>query len=517
MTSKLLPLRLTALISILFIAAYSAALTAWSQPGTLEASFGNAGIALTDIAGAADDAKAMVLQPDGKVLIAGATYAGGAGSFFLARYLANGDPDPDFGVFGKVTTLLTTQGDAAMELVQRPDGRSIAIGYSNGGADGITAVQYLPDGTVDLDFGVNGVAIVPNGYTLQVRAGLTSTGYLICAANNEATQDWRVIRLTPGGQLDEAFGDAGSRYIDAGLGQTEYVEDLIVLDDDRTLLVGWSADVLQNTFAALAQLTATGDLDPTFAIDGTALIDYQPGTNNEIMRSAVQLPDSRLLLTGDGVVDGSQVIRISRLFPDGSLDLAYGTGGETVDSIPGRQVHSYAIGVQADGRAVVAGTSYDDVSQNDDIALWRFTGNGTLDETFGDQGITLTDIGPVDHTNAIVMDDNRFFVTGRTDVFTTYDAFVAAYGNGLNVGIEVRDRSDKLLLAPNPTSGEVRMTGPDAAEGRITVRDASGRVVLDQLRQTHSVTMDLTGLEAGLYLVEWSTGPRVLAHWLVVE
>ena len=243
-----------------------------AQPVTLDISFGNAGIALTDIASSSDVPRGIIVQPDGKVLIAGSTTAGSGGSIFLARYLENGDPDPDFGVFGKVTTSLTNQSDAAMDLVKRPDGRSLAVGFSGGG-NGITAVQYLADGTVDVDFGTDGVATFQIGSSGMVRAGLTSTGQLICAARNGFMEDWRVVRFNPDGQLDPAFGEGGSRYIDASFGQVEYLEDPIVLADDRTLLIGTTVNASQNPYTALGQLTPSGDLDPTFAIDGTALIN----------------------------------------------------------------------------------------------------------------------------------------------------------------------------------------------------------------------------------------------------
>lgn len=217
------------------------------------------------------------------------------------------------------------------------------------------------------------------------------------------------------------------------------------------------------------------------------------------MHSAVQLPDSRLLLVGDDVVDEEPVIRISRLFPDGSLDLAYGTGGETVTSIPDRQVHAYALGVQADGRVVVAGNSYDGDDQ--DIALWRFTDNGTLDGTFGDQGVSITAIGPNDLTTAMAMDDNRLFVAGGTDVFATYDVFVAAYGNGLTVGQVELDSSTELQIFPNPTSGEVRLSSPLPDLGRVEIRDATGRIVFNSPWQMNNGTLDLAALKSGIYLL----------------
>src|SRR3954454_2550289 len=65
--------------------------------GALDATFGTGGLVITDFTNSTERANAMALQPDGKIVVVGATDSGGSGSnFAVARYLANGTPDPDF-------------------------------------------------------------------------------------------------------------------------------------------------------------------------------------------------------------------------------------------------------------------------------------------------------------------------------------------------------------------------------------------------------------------------------------
>ena len=75
----------------------------------------------------------------------------------------------------------------------------------------------------------------------------------------------------------------------------------------------------------------------------------------------------------------------------GSLDTTFGTGGKVTTSIGSSYDVANALGIQSDGRIVVAGSSYN--GSNYDFALVRYNANGSLDTTFGTGGIVTTSIG----------------------------------------------------------------------------------------------------------------------------
>ena len=112
------------------------ALARFNPDGTLDPSFGSSGTVRTDLAGASDEARALVLQTDGKLVAAGHTVSGGNSDFALVRYNSNGTLDSSFGSGGMVVTDLGGNDDEADALVLQPDGKLVAAGRAfNGTTD----------------------------------------------------------------------------------------------------------------------------------------------------------------------------------------------------------------------------------------------------------------------------------------------------------------------------------------------------------------------------------------------
>jgi uncharacterized delta-60 repeat protein len=93
----------------------------------------------------------FALQPDGKIVVTGSQAPGNAGSQqkpFISRYLANGQPDSTFGMFGS-NKITDTQADAFFSLIPCPNGKYMTT-------SGQFFMRFNPDGSRDLGFGVNG-------------------------------------------------------------------------------------------------------------------------------------------------------------------------------------------------------------------------------------------------------------------------------------------------------------------------------------------------------------------------
>src|SRR5207244_22783 len=121
------------------------ALVRYNASGSLDASFGTGGKVATPIGSIDDEAFALVLQPDGKLVAAGYTDNGSNTAFALVRYNANGSQDTSFGAGGKVTTSIESIEDEAFAPVLQPDGKLVAAGYTNDGSDQAFAlVRYSP-------------------------------------------------------------------------------------------------------------------------------------------------------------------------------------------------------------------------------------------------------------------------------------------------------------------------------------------------------------------------------------
>lgn len=135
------------------------------DPATLDSTFGTGG----KVTAGGQSPRALVLQSDGRIVLAGAeSGAGTSRGFLLARFDAAGAPDPSFGTAGVVTTRAfggASEDDVARALVVEPDGRLVAAGTWSAfiqpgmfGAGSMLA-RYQPDGTLDTTFHTFGLRL----------------------------------------------------------------------------------------------------------------------------------------------------------------------------------------------------------------------------------------------------------------------------------------------------------------------------------------------------------------------
>src|SRR5439155_1131687 len=113
----------------------------WGTKGAVDATFGRGGKVTTAVGTRDDDAYALAIQADGKLVAAGATDVGNNNyDFALVRYNANGALDPTFGAGGKVTTAIGTRDDVASAVAVQADGKLVAAGETGDGTNNYFAL-----------------------------------------------------------------------------------------------------------------------------------------------------------------------------------------------------------------------------------------------------------------------------------------------------------------------------------------------------------------------------------------
>jgi uncharacterized delta-60 repeat protein len=133
------------------------ALARYNLDGSLDASFDSDGKLITDFFGDYDVAYALVAQPDGKIVAAGVTDNSGDLDFALARYNPDGSLDANFNGNGLLSTDFGSN-DEANALVLQPDGKLVAAGDT--GASSIydfALARFNPDGSLDVCFDGDGM------------------------------------------------------------------------------------------------------------------------------------------------------------------------------------------------------------------------------------------------------------------------------------------------------------------------------------------------------------------------
>jgi uncharacterized delta-60 repeat protein len=189
--------------------------------GTLDKSFGSSGKVTTDFGGAYDAALAVAIQSGGKIVAVGVSDASGSSDFALARYNSDGTLDTGFGSAGKVTTDFSGSGstDQATAVAIQSDGKIVAVGLSDViccGTGNFALARYNSDGTLDTGFGSTGKVTTDFSgsdsndwaYALAIQsdAKIVAGGFSNAGGNFE---DFALARYTPDGTLDATFGSAG--------------------------------------------------------------------------------------------------------------------------------------------------------------------------------------------------------------------------------------------------------------------------------------------------------------------
>jgi uncharacterized delta-60 repeat protein len=361
-----------------------------NQPSGLDPTFDTDGKVTTNFGG---DDSAMAIQPDGKIVMVG----GSISDFVLARYNTNGSLDTTFGTNGLVThNMLTgTAEEIARAVAIQSDGKIIVAGHTGqfgrpgrpaGNRFDHAVVRYNANGSVDTTFGAGGVASSLIGRIFAM--ALQPDGGIIVVGDAPQPEDMMVARYNPNGNLDLTFGEGGFRLFDFDL-TAELADSVAVQSNGSIVLSGPHTKVgetVREQHTAVIRLDAGGDPDATFSTDGTLILD-----NTRVNEGVAIQSDSRIVLVGDtdGASANAPRFLTMRLNTNGTVDDSFGTEGRAVTDITTRGDTARSVALQADGKIVVAGSSNNQVNPN--FAAVRYNANGTPDASFATASILSVD------------------------------------------------------------------------------------------------------------------------------
>jgi uncharacterized delta-60 repeat protein len=365
------------------------AVARYNTDGTLDPTFGVNGKVTTDFPGLAAVASSVVIQPDGKILVAGGAFPNFTflGDFELVRYNSNGSLDTSFGSGGIVTTSFPGQGSYAFALALQSDGKIIAAGTdfvnfsSEDNSDTDFALErYNPDGTPDTTFGNGGQVTTDfDGFNDDVFSILIQAdGKLVAvgSAKNPATYyDFAAVRYLANGTIDTTFGVAGKVRTDFGFAGFDQARSAALQPDGKIVAAGTAIfnNGLSEPFA-LARYNSNGTLDTTFHGDGKLFIDF--GSFDQTAYSVFLQPDGKIVTAGYPNTESSDSdFLLARLKTNGSLDRTFGIGGKVRTSFGDLNGGAYDAVLQPDGKIVAVGFNATPTSKFSEFALARYLGN----------------------------------------------------------------------------------------------------------------------------------------------
>ena len=384
--------------------------TVYGPPGSVDTSF-QGGKVLVPVGGTDAYAYAMTAQPDGKLLLAGTSHAHG-GDFTVLRLNRDGELDTSFGSDGVVTTEVGEGSDVARAIAVDEAGRIVVAGSASGalGLD-FGVVRYQPDGKLDESFGNKGRTIVSFGDDADTAycLALQSDGKIVIGGDSSRSSgqtglDFGLLRLDVDGKPDPSFGDAGlvSTTV-ATFSARDSIYALTLQDvagEQRIVAAGGEGDF------TLARFRADGTLDQTFGEQGkvTGLFGSTIGAARALSLTA----------EGDIVVAGhaQHEFALAKLRKSGALDAAFGVDGKVVTQVSDTNWNeAHGLGVQADGKLLVAGWTYEGNGSSGNTTLLRYDAQGTLDASFGQKGVVITEVAasskPDQGSALLILPDER--------------------------------------------------------------------------------------------------------------
>lgn len=429
------------------------AMTGFSQVPKLDSAFGTNGRTSTGIANIDDFAKAIAVQRDGKIVVAGSVVAGPYGDFVVVRYNANGTLDSTFDGDGKVRTPIGAFDDRANALAIQRDGKIVVAGYSVGasGSGDFALVRYNTDGSLDSSFDNDGKLTTSLGPGAQVNAiAMQKDGKIVvtgfCYVNN--APDFALARYNPDGSLDVSFDGDGK--LTTPITQFDRANAIAIQKDGKIVVGGYTNSSGSTSQFAVIRYYPDGRLDNGFDGDGKVITDVQPNLTSNITSIAIQ-PDGKIIAAGYTFTStGTNVdFAIVRYNTNGSRDSSFDGDGIVITPVAAGHNDDLAnaVAIQTDGKIVAGGYSYNGDNQN--FALVRYNRNGSLDSTFNGNGKASFDLfGKVDYASCMALSSKRIYLAGykATEPGGSTDFAIASFINdSYLLPFQVIDFSGRLV------------------------------------------------------------------------
>jgi uncharacterized delta-60 repeat protein len=356
-------------------------LVRYTSAGELDTTFGTNGITLTTFAGIAFDPFGFAVQPNGDFLVGGVvTNKSGLHGFGLARYTPNGVLDATFGTNGLVATRIGTRSDAPSALLLQPNGQIMMGGFEVAGAEapGMTSLaRFNANGTLDTTFGKGGISLASVAFVGPETLALLSNGDYLAVGEDTKFDTGLVAEFSPKGAL---LPNVTSAKVVAALTSSQSAVpnvlfqaptifqpngDYVVATTGCSFNTHCTGDF--GTRLHAGRLLETGETDSTFE---TNIESFDLKQTTSVAEAAALQPNGQIVVAGlinsDAPISGG----LLRLNSDGEVDTTFGTVDSfgVCCSVTSDQTF-FGLLIQNDGKIVAIGEI------DGDLALARYLAN----------------------------------------------------------------------------------------------------------------------------------------------
>ncbi|MER5310815.1 calcium-binding protein [Streptomyces sp. NPDC002773] len=336
----------------------------YHSDGSLDTSFGDGGLVRVDEFGGSADGADVAVQPDGRIVAVG---KGSGSGFALVRLRTDGSLDPSLGGDGAVVAGFTPtspqdSGGIARAMALQPDGKIVSVGYVGNTAFNIGVARYHSDGSLDTGFSGDGMVATDFGGTEFGNAvAVQPDGKIVAAGSGDV--GFIALRYNADGSPDAGFGTGGRTAVNPpGGGGAAY--DMALQQNGKIVLAGRADDPNSseaNDFGLL-RLHPDGTVDTGFGGDGFVVTGFN---DFDEIRGVLVQPDGRIVAAGYGAGFAFALARYeggdgTTPPPPSAADLRVTKTGTTTVSIGDRATYTVTVTNAATSTATATGVTLSD-------------------------------------------------------------------------------------------------------------------------------------------------------------
>jgi len=477
---------------LLFFAGFFS-LVCFAQDGSLDTSFGDGGIVVTDLGNSQDFGWLIVQQNDGKLILSGSKRTNNDNYSILVRYLEDGSIDSSFGTDGVVSADFGT-GFYSYGYVFIGDQEKIIVAgiqYQNPNYIFIIA-RYLPNGQLDDSFGTNGSVSIPGSYNM---IHLADGSFLLLRFT--ASDEVSISHYLSDGTLDTLFGINGTAVSNFSAESFGFSETKI--DGQGNIYVLGTRDNNANTDIILMKFLSDGYLDTTFGNGGISQKNIDALNPMNFSSASLDFTDdNKIVIAGScgacvDLFDPVLQPYFIRYLNDGSPDASFGNNGTVLLPISGFRISQLII--QENQRMIVSGRLLDcfEVSI---YVISRYFEGGSIDNSFNGTSLGF------DNYKTILQQDGKIVTVGNTFWYDGMEDIVLLRHTNNPLSLPEFE-NQKTTIYPNPSNGIFTIERELFSENEAyQITDITGKIIASGKLGDKQTQINISTAQSGIYFLK---------------
>jgi uncharacterized delta-60 repeat protein len=469
-----------------------------AQDGSLDISFDVDGKVKTNIGTFNDRGNAIAIQSDGKIVVVGQSNNGSQNLFTILKYQTNGTLDTTFGNAGVVFVDFGTSGCVANAVVIQDDGKIVVAGHNN---SDFAVARLNENGTLDLSFDLDGLVTTSFGTSSNFESinalVIQKDGKILAVGTAQnGNFDFALARYNDNGSLDTSFDNDGKLITSHPNGLNEYCNAVAIQNDDKIVVAGYISTGSTNDFEII-RYNVNGSFDTTFNFTGKVFTDF--GTTQDIANAIKIQSDNKIVVAGSSSNGINSFFALARYNDDGLLDTSLDIDGKLTTAFGTNDATGNALFIQNDTKIIVGGSS------GSDFGLARYNNNGTLDITFDTDGKVTTDFDNYSENGLqmAMQTDGKIILVGNSFNDTSTAFALARYTNSSVLKNDMFTQN-QFVIYPNPTTHFLGIENQNNIDiKKVKITNLLGESVL--IKTANFKTIDVEKLASGIYIIEITT------------